>query len=163
VKRNPINAKRSTARRVAGRDEHGPGMVQAREETFARSGGRCEFPGCSSPATDAHHRLTRRYGPDCPCNLLALCSRDHHESVHGNPNEARGAGWIVSRHATDPGRVPVQIDRIGIVLLPCEGGYRDLAGHAVSGTSLAPSERCEMVSPKGRHGASSDQPNRSQP
>lgn len=135
MKRTPLRGKRPTPRRTVGRDDHGPGVEDARAETFARSRGRCEVagPGCTGIATDWHHRQTRKLGPDCPCNALAACSHCHHANVHESPAVARDAGWIVSRHATDPGAVPVQVPRLGIVLLPCSGGYRSLDGRELVG------------------------------
>lgn len=128
-----MKARRSTPRRTTGRDDHGPGPEQARVEVMARARGVCELngPGCTRQATDAHHRQTRRYGPDCPCNLLALCSWCHHENVHGQPETARDLGWIVSRHATDPGRVPVQLPRVGLILARCDGTWATLDSRAV--------------------------------
>ena len=135
MKRSPIRAKPAAPRRTTGRDGHGPGMDTARAEVMARARGRCEVagPGCTGAATDAHHRQTRRYGPDCPCNLLALCSHCHHVNVHGQPEAARDLGWIVSRHATDPGARCVQVVRLGLVLLTCEGTYRALDGRELPG------------------------------
>lgn len=127
MKRSPIRAKRATPRRVADRDDHGPGIAEARATTMNRANGWCEACG-NAPATDWHHRQTKRYGPDCPCNALALCSTCHHVEVHGQPASARDLGWIVSRHASSPGSVPSQVHSLGIVVLTCGGSYRSLDG-----------------------------------
>lgn len=133
LRRTPIRARRATPRRSPGRDDHGHTVETGRAETFARARGLCELrgPGCTGTATNWHHRQTRRYGPDCPCNTVALCSHCHHVNVHGQPVAARDLGWIVSRHATDPGLVPVQLPRLGLVLTPCAGGYRMLDGREI--------------------------------
>ena len=68
----------------------------------------------------AHHRQTRRHGPDCPGNLIGLCAA-HHAMVHANPNTSIVAGWIVSRHATDPCRVPLLDANYVEWELTCEG------------------------------------------
>jgi hypothetical protein len=108
-------------------------MAAAREQVMQRSALLCEIrgPGCTDLATDAHHRQTRRLGPDCPCNLLAVCAHCHHVNVHGQPATARDQGWIVSRHAFDGSGVPVQIHGLGLVLLTCTGEYVALDGRAV--------------------------------
>lgn len=77
--------------------------TEAREAIYARSGAICEFPSCgkriSLEGMNAHHRQLRSGGGvDCPCNLMALCAFCHHEKVHGHPEAARAAGWIVSSH-----------------------------------------------------------------
>lgn len=118
----------ATARRSA---EHGMDYPEARRIVYGRSGGRCEAPWCGAPLGDrmeAHHRLTRRFGPDCPCNLLALCSRCHHAEVHEQPERARDHGLIVSRHtAVPPAEVPAVLHRRGPVLLDCHGKFARVA------------------------------------
>lgn len=107
-----------------------------RATILARSAGRCEACGTAlAAAFEAHHRLTRRFGPDCACNALALCSTCHHEEVHGKPATARDLGQIVSRHAsTLPGQVPVWVHGPGCaVLLDCHGNYLH-AGLATAGS-----------------------------
>ena len=134
LRRTPIRARRATPRRSPGRDDHGHTVETGRAETFARARGRCELqgPGCTVTATDWHHRQTRRYGPDCPCNTVALCSHCHHVNVHGRPEWARETGWIVSRHSANPGAVPLVLGGSGPargpVLLPCVGGYATVDG-----------------------------------
>lgn len=129
-----MRAQRSTPRRSPGRDDHGHGVETGRAETFARARGGCEVagPGCTGTATDWHHRLTRKFGPDCPCNALAACSHCHHANVHESPAVARDAGWIVSKHSrATPAETPVQVVRLGIVLLTCDGSYLSLDGRTL--------------------------------
>lgn len=120
----PPRARRSEPRKVALRGDHGMPYAEARMVVYGRSGGRCEVCGCGLETFEAHHRLTRRFGPDCPCNLLALCSTCHHERVHGEPEQARDDGRIISRHAAIlPAEHPVLIHRHGLVLLDCDGHF----------------------------------------
>lgn len=122
--RRPIRRKRPTPRRSWLRtDDHNQPWRDVRAAIWARSRGRCEI--CSRPliaAFEAHHRLTRRFGPDCPCNALALCRDCHHISVHGHPEKARHRGWIVPRTSIlAPATVPVRLAGRGWVLLSCDG------------------------------------------
>lgn len=98
----------------------------AREAVYGRCGGFCEFPSCgrriSLEGMQAHHRKLRSAGgPDCPCNLMALCAFDHHGKVHAYPAHSRDAGWIVSRFEK---RTPSQVGlamREGFKFLSCDG------------------------------------------
>lgn len=120
----PPPSRRSEPRRAALRGAHGMDYPEARRIVFGRSGGRCEVCGDPLETFEAHHRLTRRFGPDCPCNLLALCSRCHHDRVHGEPEDARERGRIISRHAVVlPAEHPVEVHRHGLVLLDCSGNF----------------------------------------
>jgi hypothetical protein len=78
-----------------------------------------------------HHRQTRAVGPDTPDNRIMLCgsgSSPHcHQYVHAHPEESRDNGWIVSRHADDPGAVPVRHWQLGMVLLDAQGGITPAA------------------------------------
>jgi hypothetical protein len=95
-----------------------------RQVIWERSFGRCEL--CERALTfdsmQGHHRRTRRVGPDCPCNALALCPSCHHERVHAHPEESRGEGWIVSKFDQPTGKA-VQLPR-GKVVLECDGSWR---------------------------------------
>lgn len=114
-------------------DGHGMPWARVRTIILERAGGRCE--GCGTPITlfdglEGHHRRTRRFGPDCPCNALALCGACHHgPTVHDGPELARELGRIISSHdETDPSTIPVVLrDEIGRVLLACDGTYADAA------------------------------------
>ena len=54
----------------------------AHAEAFRRSHPRCDWPGCRSGTTDAHHVQYRsRGGSDDWSNLRPLC-KPHHEEVH---------------------------------------------------------------------------------
>ena len=104
MKRTPI-ARTSTKR--AARNATGA-MSAARGEVMDRARGRCEYligpPApdetltyrCASRATEVHHRLRRSQGgTDTPDNLVALCHDCHHVRVHGHPEAAFTAGWLV--------------------------------------------------------------------
>lgn len=73
-----------------GREERRVNRAQ-RRALAARSGGRCEIPGCDRPATwcDAHHiQWWSRGGRTDIGNLVLLC-RHHHRRVHGGHLEIR--------------------------------------------------------------------------
>jgi len=54
---------------------------------LARDRGFCQVPGCSRPATQAHHIEFRSAGgSDDPSNLVSLCAAHHLQGVH--------KGWI---------------------------------------------------------------------
>lgn len=109
-----------------------------RETALARDGYRCFR--CGRPITggvpsEAHHRLTRRFGPDTPDNLITLCGFGNnlsdadgrtycHGWVHQNGREARQQGWVISRHDTrPPSQVPVKHWEHGMVLLSADAQY----------------------------------------
>jgi hypothetical protein len=95
----------------------------------SRSGGRCEIcgTGISLASMQSHHRRTRKLGPDCPCNALALCGTCHHDRVHQQPEAAKGKGRIISRHdERDPEEIPVNV-RGREVFLTCGGTYVESA------------------------------------
>lgn len=127
--RKPIKPRRETERRRTRGPQHEGQLpwAEVRLVIFARSHGRCE--GCGAPMTvasmEGHHRRTRRVGPDCPCNALALCASCHHgPTVHGGPELAMELGRIVSRHTdTPPYDEPVELHGVGRVLLDCSGGF----------------------------------------
>lgn len=79
---------------------------------------------CRMPGSAWHHRRGRSV-PDghqhCACNGIILCDTCH-RWVHANPLVARLKGWIVSRHADQPGDVPVEHALYGWVTLECDGG-----------------------------------------
>lgn len=125
----PIKARRDKSRRrrreVAQLD-HGMDWSDVRLVIYARSWGRCEACGAAVNVNvmQAHHRRTRRIGPDCPCNALALCPTCHHDETHGKPAEATALGRIVSKLAdVEPGQVPVTLHDGREVLLTCAGAY----------------------------------------
>lgn len=70
----------------------------------ARSGKRCEYPGCTRPGAHLHHRQLRRHGRHDPDNILLLCA-NHHLHVHMHPAEAYEAGFLVHSW-NDPSEVP---------------------------------------------------------
>lgn len=125
----PIKVKRDQPRRRS-RDQlsHGMPWQDVRMIIYTRSLGRCE--GCGTglnlAGMEAHHRRTRRLGPDCPCNALALCPSCHHGPLgHGGPEAAREVGRIISRHdEVEPSEVPVTLHGYGKpVYLTCGGTY----------------------------------------
>lgn len=82
------------------------------EMVRARSGGRCEFPGCRRRATDAHHRYERGMGGTTvdwvnnASNLLAACRYHNDWCSNQQPAEAEHMGWRL-RHGDRPWLVPV--------------------------------------------------------
>lgn len=58
----------------------------------------------------------------CPCNLLWLCTKCHHDVHVADPVEARRNGFVVSRHETHPGSVEVRFWNGEQVRFTCEGG-----------------------------------------
>lgn len=123
-----IRAKRATPRRRDRSDpDHGQPWAEVRLVIFGRALGRCEIcgTGLTMVSMEAHHRRTRKVGPDCVGNALALCRSCHHDEVHGQPEVAMDLGWIVSRHADAPCQRPVEIRGRGLVVLTCGGAYVD--------------------------------------
>lgn len=118
-----LPARRATPRRAGDRLEHGMPWAQVLAAITGRCHGRCE--GCGQiEALQGHHRQTRRFGPDCPCNVLGLCQACHHEGAHGEPKAARVRGWTISRHTTvPPASLPVMVHDLGTVYLTCDGQY----------------------------------------
>lgn len=57
----------------------------------------------------------------CPCNGVLLCNSCH-GWAHAHPLEARGQGFIISRHTANPGGVVIR-SYFGLLTLDCEGGY----------------------------------------
>jgi hypothetical protein len=75
-----------------------------RRALIARSGGRCEFPGCDAPHhwCDAHHldpfALALGTGPTDLSNLALLCFRHHHAVHEGGFTMVRaGPDLVVTR------------------------------------------------------------------
>lgn len=81
----------------------------------------CEIraPGCTSDATDWHHRQRRNCGDDTITNALHAC-RACHRWTHAHPTAARALGWIVPTWA-DPARTPVRIRGRWVLLTPTAG------------------------------------------
>jgi hypothetical protein len=123
----PIKVRRDAPRRRRRDDpDHSIPWQDVRMIIYVRSGGRCEMcgVGLNIANMEGHHRRTRKIGPDCPCNALALCSTCHHREVHESPERARGLGQIVSRHDDRmPADVPVELHGHGDVLLMCDGTF----------------------------------------
>jgi hypothetical protein len=127
----PIRPKRDKPRRRSRTSDHGMLWPDVRLVIFARALGRCERCGLQLNIAnmEGHHRRTRRVGPDCPCNALALCGTCHHgPEVHGGPELAMELGTILSRHSdAPPGELEVEIHGRGRVLLGCGGQYLAIA------------------------------------
>lgn len=90
-----------------------------------RAAHRCERCGVPSPNGQAHHRRSRRVvGPHrhCVCNGMWLC-RTCHTQVHGNVNQSRKEGWIVSQWAKQPAEIPVTTTW-GKRFHDCDGHYQ---------------------------------------
>ena len=122
-RRTQLPPRRKKARRNGA--SHGISWQDVRAIIFVRAGGRCEVCGKSLNIhnMEGHHRRSRRYGPDCPGNAIALCSDCHHgPQVHGSPAAARPLGYIVSSSNTAPcgERVWLPVHG-GWVILGCDG------------------------------------------
>jgi hypothetical protein len=108
---------------------------------YARAGatdgwpGGCEWPGCTRPRTDVHHRLNRKAGGrhgqmrarlNRAAWLLACCRHHHRQvtSAHGDElAAARAAGWLLVE-GQDAAVVPVLTrHHQGPVLLDDAGGW----------------------------------------
>lgn len=82
---------------------------------------------CGGQGAEWHHRRSKSVRDEhrhCTCNGVWLCT-DCHQWVHSHPFEARGSGFIVSRHTPVPGTEPVQCVLRGLIVLDCEGGARE--------------------------------------
>lgn len=95
----------------------GPG-----EETLAivaaRSNGVCEFPHCTHPAQDPHHRYERGMGgvgPKGPdwinevCNIMAACRYHNDWCSNQQPYEAWQMGWLL-KDGELPWQTPVAMN-----------------------------------------------------
>lgn len=75
-----------------------------------RAGGMCEWPGCTRPGTETHHRLNRKAGGrrgDASTRIngaawLLLGCNEHHARVTSPVGQARldaiAAGWLLLEH-----------------------------------------------------------------
>lgn len=98
----------------------------AREQIYARAGGRCERCGTSldHSGMDAHHRKLRsRRGGDELSNLVALCPKDH-RWVHAHPTAAFLEGWMISSR-TLPATIPITLPSGRTVWLDNAGTYTE--------------------------------------
>lgn len=125
---------------------------KTRALVYARAGagdgfpGWCEWPGCTRPRTDVHHRLGRKDGGrrgemrarlNGAAWLLAVC-RTHHAQVTSPSGQAlvdaRASGWLLmeGQDAREVAVLTRHSDRL--VLLDDRGGWDPapdtLAGHA---------------------------------
>jgi 5-methylcytosine-specific restriction endonuclease McrA len=79
---------------------------------IGRDEGFCQVPGCSRPATHAHHVLSRsRGGSDEPANLVSLSAPHHLRGVHRRFIRVYGRGpdgltWELGSRA---GREPLLV------------------------------------------------------
>lgn len=121
----PLRPKRDSPRRKSRGVTHGMLWSDVRLVIYTRALGRCEVCGAQLNIAnmEAHHRRTRRLGPDCPGNGLCLCRSCHHDGVHGQPELAKEKGWIASRFTDEPCAQPVWIQGRGWVTLSCGGEY----------------------------------------
>lgn len=67
----------------------------------------------------------------CTCNGVWLCATCH-SWAHAHPFDARGTGFIVPRHVSDPGSIPVEA-HYGSLLLECDGKFNYHEIHSVNG------------------------------
>lgn len=96
----------------------------------ARSGGRCEYPGCGRPATERHHRAERGMGGSSvewvndPSAILDACHHHNQWASNGHPAEAFAMGWRIRRGLDRPWSVPVQTRHDELpVWLDRQGGW----------------------------------------
>ena len=119
-----VERARPTERAVIGAPKRGrrpvDPMAAARPIVHDRSKGMCERC-CAERATDMYPRQLRRHGDHQPANLADLC-RTCHNWAHGNPAQARKAGFIVSG-SVDPRTVPLEHGLYGRVRLDDKGGW----------------------------------------
>ncbi|WP_050788182.1 MULTISPECIES: hypothetical protein [Actinomycetes] len=99
---------------------------ECREIVAARSGGVCEICG-ERPVQSMHHRLTRKFGPWSPANIVALCG-DGVAGCHGRVTNTRTQyyddGWLI--HSWDlrtPDEIPFLHWQWGAVCLDNAGDY----------------------------------------
>lgn len=95
-----------------------------REKVRQRAHQRCERCFVPAPIGHVHHRRSRSVidtHRHCPCNCVWLCPVCH-IYVHAHPFEARGDGWIVSRHVDQPGTIPVTAP-LGEQTMHCDGRF----------------------------------------
>lgn len=117
-------------RTATGRRDAGP-SAKVRALLAARSGGWCEWPGCTLIAVDPHHRLNRKNGGrhgemrtriNQAAWLLHAC-RPHHEAVTSPVGAARDLardmGWLLYE-GEDARQIPVK-SRHGLVWLADDG------------------------------------------
>jgi 5-methylcytosine-specific restriction endonuclease McrA len=97
-----------------------------REVVRARSDGCCEI--CGERRGDTmHHRLTRKYGPWDPTNIVLLCG-DGTRKCHGRVTNTRDIyydfGWLIRTwDKRAPGEIPFLHWGWGYVLLDPVGDY----------------------------------------
>lgn len=126
-----------TADKPRGRRDTGP-TAKVRKLAYDRSGGWCEWPGCTKPRAELHHRLNRKDGGrhgemrhriNQAAWLLAACS-DHHRLVTspvGADRElAESSGWLLREGPDQDARlVPVLTRHApGPVLLDNRGNWQ---------------------------------------
>jgi hypothetical protein len=97
-----------------------------REIVALRSDGVCEICGVARAET-MHHRLTRKYGPWSPSNIVALCGdgvRGCHGLVTNTRSQYYDDGWLI--HTWDlraPDEIPFLHWQWGSVCLDNVGDY----------------------------------------
>lgn len=85
---------------------------------------RCERCAVPAPNGHWHHRRGRSVRDQhqhCACNGVWLCSTCH-RWVHEHPTLARDEGFLMSRHVTEPGAIPLQTPW-GTRVHGCDGTY----------------------------------------
>lgn len=92
--------------------------TKARQGVRKRTNGVCDR--CALHGNQIHHRQRRRDGGHGLANLVLLCDTCH-RWVHGNPTDAKAAGYIVPVGITDVALVPLHT-YAGPVLLNDAGG-----------------------------------------
>lgn len=126
---------------------------------LARSGARCEFPGCHERLADLHHiRPLALGGSHHPDNLVGLCAV-HHATAHAGGliltgdrstwrlrrlDEPLERSWVDVAVGRRSGRIPVDAPVEGVAgdpeapsSLPAAGPAPDLSGRATRGQAQA--------------------------
>lgn len=93
-----------------------------------RSSGCCEICG-ERRGESMHHRLTRKFGPWSPSNIVHLCG-DGTRGCHGRVTDTRteyyedGHGWLIHTwEKRPPSEIPFEHWKWGKVLLDDVGDY----------------------------------------
>lgn len=85
--------RRSPLRRVSKKHAKELRTYSKLRKTFLEEHTTCQYPGCSSPAQDLHHKKGRGKYLNDATHFMAIC-RYHHDMIHRNPAIARFGGYL---------------------------------------------------------------------
>ncbi|MEV6879142.1 hypothetical protein [Amycolatopsis sp. NPDC051128] len=104
-----------------------------------RSSGLCEICGLARADT-MHHRLTRKYGPWDPTNIVHLCgdgTRGCHGRITNTRNEYYDRGWLIRTwDQRTPAEIPFLHHAWGSVYLDALGDYHHREPEGTTMTDL---------------------------